>query len=98
MSNCLYTIGMKNDIFLARDFSDFRNRLNRSGFVVGMHNRNENGFVRQSGQNLSRRNKTVFVNGKIGGLEAFFLKPLGSFQNGMVFDGRNNNMVALRME
>ena len=37
----LYRIRMKKDILLSEKLTDFDDRLNRSYFIVGQHNRNQ---------------------------------------------------------
>ena len=86
MTDCLNRVGVEKHALFAAEFSDFRNRLNCSDFVVCIHYSNKAGIVRNCLFNILNTDNTVIVNIKVGDGEALLFKRGHCVENGVVFN------------
>ena len=61
---------------LSRNRADFLNVLNNADFIVGCHDRDEDGFVRDCPARIVRINKSFIVDRQERDSESFFLEVL----------------------
>ena len=90
----LHGIGMKHNALFLAHRADLLNGLDGADFVVGKHDGNQDGLVRNGVFHLLRRYQAVFVYLKIRYLKALFFQRLAGMQNGVVFNGGGDDMVA----
>ena len=65
----------------------FGDRLQRTGFIIGQHKRDQTGVRPQHRHHCCGRNDAVAVRRKVTDLNAAPLKGLGRMENGVVLDG-----------
>ena len=88
----LNTICVEQDTTLHANRADFFNRINGAGLIVDIHNRYQpclwgNGILYALCEHFS-----VTMCGQIFNIKLVFYKRMSRFQNGIVFNGRNQNM------
>ena len=94
----LHTVGVKVDVGLIRNGSDFRNRLNRSNFIVRVHYRNQNGVRPYRSDYVVRIDKPIAGNGQPRHFISLLLEIAARMKNSMVFDFGSDDVPALRAE
>ena len=82
----LNRVRVEYDAMLFANFTDFRNRLNRTYFVIGKHNADHYRVGTNSLFNLFRRNEALAVNRQIRYFKALFFKAFHTVKNRMVFN------------
>ncbi|MPN49149.1 hypothetical protein SDC9_196763 [bioreactor metagenome] len=86
---------MEGNLLFPAEGADFRDGLNGADFVVGCHDRNQNGIVADGFANLRSRDKAFFVHRQVRHFKTLLFQPLAGMQNGMMLDGGGDDMVAL---
>ena len=87
---------MEKDPVRSADFSEALDRLDRAGFVVGVHHRNQNGVRAEHGGEVLGIDDSRGINGEDRNLEAFlFRQMLGGMEHGVMLDRRDDEMFAL---
>ena len=94
-SGGLDRVGVKNNFVFAGDAGDFRDRLDRTEFVIGVHDGNQNGFGANGAANIFRVNDAVLACGEIGDGDAALLEMLARAVNRFVLDAGGDDMRRL---
>ena len=87
---------MKQDALFLGDLADLLDRVDRADLVVGQHDRNQDGFVRDRVPHVVRADHAALVHREIGDLEALpGLQGLGGIQHSPVLGRVRDDMVSL---
>ena len=89
-------VDVEGDALFFGDGTDIGDGLNHARFIVGVHGRNEDRIVPHGSGDGICRSTAVTIDGNIGHVIALFFQGLEGSQDGMVFDGRRNDVAALR--
>ncbi len=77
-----------------RKSGDFRNWLNASHFIIGMHNCNQDSFGTNSGSNFFHIHNAKFIHTNKGDFKTVFCQIITNFKNSWVFHCRSNDVVS----
>jgi hypothetical protein len=83
---------MERDAAFATDGPQFRNRLNRANFVVGVHDRYQHCVRTQRGAQVFRLHQTVVIDRQEGRFEAKRLQMFDSMQHRVMLNGAGNDV------
>ena len=86
---------MEQDLALAGDTGNGFDGLDGAGFVVAVHDRHQDGLVRDGLRHGLRINPSVGINVQGGDLEPLTIQALQAADNRIVFNIGGNDMVAL---
>src|SRR3990170_4416003 len=86
-------IGMEINASFTSHLTDFSNRLDGAHLIIGMHHRNQNGFVGDSLFDIVRVHQTLLIHLEVGNGSAPLLQELAGLQYSMVFDGAGDNVI-----
>src|SRR5262249_4694370 len=78
LSRRLHTVGMEIDIRLGGNLADFGDWLDRSDFIVRVHDRDENRVPPDSPSNIVRINQTLTRYGQPRNFDSLFLEIFAS--------------------
>ena len=95
MPNCLYRIRMDQCAVLMSDSRDFRNRLDRSHFIIRGHHGNQTRTRPHRLSDLLRRNEPAFVRPDISHRITHPFKRRAAIQNRVMLDFRCNDVALL---
>src|SRR5277367_6820471 len=94
----LYAVrGEENPVFLG-DFADFRDWIDHSNLIVGIHDGNQNGGWADSGFQLIQVDPAIFLHRQIGDFKTVFFQALAGIQHGLVLDSLSDDVIALFAE
>ena len=88
-------VDVEGNAFFFGDGTDGSDGLDHARFIIGVHGRNEDRIVTNGGGHIVCRGAAVGIDGDIGDVIALFLQSLEGAQDGMVFDGRRDDVAAL---
>ncbi len=89
----LHRIGVEQHAVLFADGADFRDGLDGADFVVGVHDGDQGGLIRNGGFQLIRMDDPVFVHVQIGDFKPFLFQRLAGVQHCVVLKGRGDDVV-----
>src|SRR5512136_2459264 len=90
LCDCLYCIGMKNDVMFMGYFPNFLNWLNSSNFIVRKHNGDKKRVFRNRILEILRINNPILIDGKIFNLESLGFKMSAGLKDSWMFYCRGN--------
>ena len=93
-SDGLNGVGMEENALFFADFGDFRDRVDRADFVIGEHHGNQDRAAAYRLTHIFSAYAAILIDRKIGDLEALGLKIMASIQNGLMLDGRRDDVIA----
>ena len=88
----LNAICMEQDATLHANRADFFNRIDGAGFIIDIHNRYQPCLGGNRIFYALRKHFSVAMCRQIFNIKLVFYKRMSRFQNGIVFNGRNQNM------
>src|SRR5260370_6139093 len=91
----LHSINMERNLPSTADAANLCYRFNSAYFVVGIHDRNEDGLIANCSTDIIWIDTSIAINRHIGSFKAETLQVLARVKHRMVFYGRGNDMVAL---
>ena len=94
LSGGLDGVGMEVDVGLGGDAAYFFDRLDGSRFVVGEHDADELGVAAKGAAKVVGIDDAVASHGKEGDLDAAVSQPFCGVEDGVVLDGRGDEVVA----
>ena len=88
-------IGVEKDAVRGADFGEALDRLDRAGFVIGVHHRNQNGVRAEHGSEVLGIDDSGRIDGEDRNLKALvFRQMLGGVEHGMMLDRGNDEMFS----
>src|SRR3954454_5422415 len=97
-SDRLCCVGMEQNLMLARDHTDFRDRLDRTDFIVGMHDADENGAICNRTAHCIRIDSARAISRQISHPRAHLLQELARSENGRMLDPGRDDVLTLAPE
>ena len=91
----LHAIGVEQNAALAADLADLRHRLNHADFVVGVHDGDQNRFVRNGLAQHVQIDQAVAFERQIRNPVAVLLKLLAGVEHRFMFRRRGDDVIAL---
>src|SRR6266436_1243331 len=88
----LHCIGMKVDVGIRGDATNFFARLRRAQLVVGVHHGNQHGFLAKSSAQRLWRNDSLPVDGQVGDGCTLVLQRLAGVEHSFVFDAGGDDV------
>ncbi len=95
LGQSLHSIGMQIQVRLVGDARDFRDRLQRAEFVIGVHHSNQNRGSAQRAADIVRIDHTARADAHVGHGNALALQLRARIQHRRVLDGRSHDMHLL---
>ena len=95
LANGLHGVGVEDDAAFAAHLADFRDRLQDADFVVGGHDRDQDGLVVHGALQVVEIDQAILLHRQIGHAVAEFLEMLAGVEHGLVFGDRGDDVVAL---
>ena len=94
LADCLGSVGVEDHAALATELPDFRDRLYYTNFVVGGHDRHQDGLVIHDALEFFEIDQAVFLDRHVGDAVAVLLQPLASVEHGLVLGDGRDDVVA----
>ena len=94
LAGCLDGVGVEIDVGFGGDLADLFDGLDRAGLVVGHHDADELGIRPERAAHVGRIDDAFAAYGQKGHLDAALCQALGGVEDGVVFDGRGDEVVA----
>ena len=94
LADRLRAVGMKQHAAFAGDLADLANRLQHADFVIGVHDADQDRFVRDRGLQLIQIHQAVLLHRQIRHPRAVFFQPLAGVENRLVLGRRGDDVVA----
>ena len=91
----LHGVCMEEDAMLPGNPADFRYRLNGADFIVGKHNRNQDGGGADGFFQFIQLHNPKLIHIQIRHLKPLLLQPLAGVQHGMVLNLAGDDVVPL---
>src|SRR5512136_787130 len=93
--NRLDGIGMEGYVVFMGDGPELPHGFDGSDLVVREHDGDEDGILPHGGLEVGRVHETILVNGEIGDLKSFLLKPVTGVKDCVVLDLARDNVFSL---
>ena len=93
-SGGLHGVGVEINVCFLREAADFFERLDGAELVVGVHDGDENGFGPDGSAQILHIYLSFAIGRQIGDGHALFFEGLAGIEDGFVFDGRGDDVLA----
>src|SRR5689334_18161274 len=97
-ANGLYAIHSKENPAFLGNFADFRDGIDDTNFIVGVHDGDQNRRRLNGRFQLVQADAPVLLHRQVGDLEAMLLEVLAGIEHSFVLDGLSDDVVALLAE
>ena len=87
-------VGVEDDALFVAERADFLDRLDDADFVVGVHDRDEDGLVVHGALEVFDVDEAVALHGEIGDAEALLFELLAGVEDGLVLGDFGDDVVA----
>src|SRR6266567_2319600 len=94
-ADSLSRVSVEDHTLLMTKLADFRDRLQHANFVVGSHDRDQNGLVIHRALQVIEIHQAVFLYWQVGHPISIFLQPLASIEHRLVLGDRSNDVITL---